>query len=154
MIRLATVTDIPALMALLEQVRQVHYEVRPDLFQAQGTKFSPDQLEKLLADTQKPVFVYEVEGQILGHLFCIIEDKAGSDVLTPIKTLFIDDLCVDEKGRGQGIGQAFYAFARDYAKQQGCHNVTLHAFNDNVQALKFYEKLGMKPMYTQMEEIL
>ena len=70
------------------------------------------------------------------------------------KSLFIDDLCVEKGARGQKIGEKLYQFALDYAKEQGCYNVILHVWNDNAGALRFYERLGMRPRYTEMETIL
>ena len=85
----------------------------------------------------------------------IIQDIAENDGPKKApKTLFIDDLCVDKEARGQKIGEQLYQFALDYAKELGCYNLTLHVWNDNAGALRFYERLGMKPRYTEMETIL
>ena len=110
----------------------------------------------MINDLNRAIFVYEDEnGCILGHLFMVIQDISEND--GPQKThksLFIDDLCVDKEARGQKIGEKLYQFALDYAKEQGCYNVTLHVWNDNAGALRFYERLGMRPRYTEMETIL
>lgn len=154
MIRKAEVADIPRLQELLGQILQVHHAARPDIFKAKGSKFTDQELADLLVDETKPVFVYENEvGQVVGHLFTIIETKEIA-VLEPIKTLFIDDLCVDETARGQKIGEQLYDFALSYAKEIGCYNVTLHVWNDNDGALRFYQKRGMQAQVTTMEAIL
>lgn len=150
MIRRATVADIPALQQLLGQILRVHHEARPDLFKAEGSKFTDAELEVLIKTNDRPIFVYEDDGQILGHLF-LEKKRSNGSVEAPVKTMFIDDLCVDEAGRGKGIGQAMYDFALEYAKQEGCYHLTLNVWNDNQSALAFYEKQGMKPLYTQME---
>ena len=156
MIRLAKKEDIPRLQELLEQILIVHHQARPDIFKAEGSKFTDKELEAVIGDTNKPVFVYEDEnGMILGHLFLIIKEVSENDgPQKPVKTLFIDDLCVDEKARGQKLGEILYQFALNYAKQLGCYNLTLHVWDDNKGALRFYERLGMKPRYTEMETIL
>ncbi len=150
MIRKATKADIPALNNLLQQILQVHHEVRPDLFSHRGQKFLDSELTDLLQDPAKPVFVYEEDGQVLGHLFCEIS-TAKSNVLEPVKTLFIDDLCVDAAARGKKIGEQLYQFAVGYAKEIGCHNLTLDVWNDNTGAARFYDRLGLKPQKTRME---
>lgn len=154
MIRRATVSDIPVLQNLLGQILRVHHEARPDLFKAEGGKFTDDELATIIASDQTPVFVYENEaGAVIGHLFLqVIEVKSA--VLNPIKTLFIDDLCVDEAARGQRIGQDLYSFAVAYAKELGCYNLTLNVWNDNVGALRFYQNQGMTAQETKMEVIL
>lgn len=156
MIRLAKIEDIPRLQELLEQILIVHHRVRPDIFKSKGSKFTNAELEAVINDSTKPIFVYEDEnGCILGHLFMVNQDISEND--GPQKThksLFIDDLCVEKGARGQKIGEKLYQFALDYAKEQGCYNVILHVWNDNAGALRFYERLGMRPRYTEMETIL
>ena len=70
------------------------------------------------------------------------------------KTLFIDDLCVDETCRGKHVGQALYNFALQYAKEQGCYNITLNVWEGNDGARAFYERMGMRVQETRMEKIL
>lgn len=154
MIRRAVVTDLPRLQLLLEQILRVHHEVRPDIFKPSGRKFSDAELEQLIHSENTPVFVFEDDkGEIVGHLFVKIIEKDAA-VLNPIKTLFIDDLCVDSSARGQGVGQKLYQFALDYARQIGCYNVTLNVWNANQGALRFYENQGMTAQATTMEKIL
>ncbi|HEM3577151.1 TPA: GNAT family N-acetyltransferase [Streptococcus suis] len=152
-IRKARQSDIPVLNELLQDILQVHHQARPDIFRSSGQKFSEDELRELLDNPAKPVFVYEVDGQVVGHLFCELS-TAKSDVLEPVKTLFIDDLCVASSARGQKIGEQLYDFALSYAKEQGCHNLTLDVWADNAGAVRFYERLGMKPQKFRMEQII
>ncbi|MGT2753441.1 GNAT family N-acetyltransferase [Streptococcus ovis] len=149
-IRPAREADIPALQELLKEILLVHHEARPDLFQAQGQKFSEEDLKEVLEKPDCPVFVYEEDGQVLGHLFCEIRVPDDS-VRKPVKALFIEDLCVVQTARGKGIGQQLYQFALNYAREIGCYHLTLNVWNDNQGALQFYEKMGMTAQQTQME---
>ncbi|MCK3882010.1 GNAT family N-acetyltransferase [Streptococcus suis] len=153
MIRLANQADVPVLIDLLQEILQVHYQARPDIFRSEGQKFSEEDLKVLLDNPAKPIFVYEVDGQVVGHLFCEITTATG-DVLEPVKTLFIDDLCVSSSVRGQKIGEQLYKFALSYAKEQGCHNLTLDVWADNSGAIRFYERLGLKPQKFRMEQLI
>lgn len=74
--------------------------------------------------------------------------------MTDIKTLYIDDLCVDERARGGHIGTHLYEYVLDFARQQGYYNVTLNVWADNVNARKFYEKIGLRVQKIGMEKIL
>ncbi|HEM3701920.1 TPA: GNAT family N-acetyltransferase [Streptococcus suis] len=152
-IRKANQSDIPVLINLLQDILQVHHQARPDIFRSSGQKFSKEDLKALLDNPDKPIFVYEVDGQVVGHLFCELKTATG-DVLEPVKTLFIDDLCVASSARGQKIGEQLYDFALSYAKEQGCHNLTLNVWADNAGAVRFYERLGMKPQMFRMEQII
>ena len=154
-IRLAQPNDIPALLGLLEQILSVHHQSRPDIFKGSGGKYSKEELKQLMAQEQTPIFVYEnADGQILGHLFVTIKEVSDNPVLHPIKSLFIEDLCVDQATRGQKIGDQLYQFAVNYAKEIGCYNLTLNVWNDNEGALRFYQRQGMKPQETIMETII
>ena len=152
-IRKANQSDIPVLINLLQDILQVHHQARPDIFRSSGQKFSEEDLKALLDNPAKPIFVYEVDGQVVGHLFCELRTATG-DVLQPVKTLFIDDLCVASAARGQKIGEQLYEFALSYAKEQGCHNLTLDVWADNAGAVRFYDRLGMKAQKFRMEQLI
>ena len=150
MIRKATEEDIPRLMELLHQVNMVHYELRPDLFKPQTTKYDEAELKQLLADESTPVFVYE-QMSVLGYAFVRIEQVQDDRLLQDRRTLYIDDLCVDIAARGQHVGSQLFDFVRRWAEQQGCQSITLNVWAGNESAFKFYQKAGMKIRKTCME---
>ena len=155
MIRKAEERDILAIMQLLVQVNMVHHLGRPDLFKGPATKYTPDELKSILADDHTPVFVYADDGgRVLAHCFCVFKQEKNSHLMTDVKTLYIDDLCVDETARGQGVGRALYAYVEDFARQSGCYNLTLNVWTLNPAALRFYESCGLKPQKIGMETIL
>ena len=153
-VRPATPADIPALMALLIQVNLVHHNGRPDLFKGPTTKYTEAELAALLADPATPVFVgVDDAGRVLGHGFCVLQHSGGR-LMEEHDTLYIDDICVDEAARGLGVGRALYDHILGFARAAGCYNVTLNVWTCNPGAMKFYEKLGMKPYKVGMETIL
>ena len=153
-IRFAKNADIPAFIRLLKQVGRVHYEGRPDIFRADAQKYDETALEALLQDQNRPIWVAEDAGQVLGYAFCIIQDTLGDPVLQDVKTVYIDDLCVEETCRCGGVGKALYNAVLDYAREIGAYNVTLNVWAKNENALKFYEKMGLMPQKYGMEIIL
>lgn len=153
MIRKANKNDIGSIIELLHQVNMVHHEIRPDLFKSYTTKYNEQELEALLDNDSNPIFVYD-DGEVLGHAFCQITDVKSHKLLQDAKTLYIDDICVDEKARGKHVGKALYEFVRDYAKSIGCYNMTLNVWEGNDPALSFYKNMGMKVQKTGMEEII
>ena len=150
-IRLAELRDIPGMIRLLNQVGGVHHEIRPDIFRAGCQKYSPAQLEELLRDETKPIFIYDEEGFVAGYCFCQHREYRDSTTMTDRKELYIDDLCVDENRRGRGIAKALYAHVCDYAKSRGCSYITLNVWCGNEGAMKFYEKAGLTPRNITME---
>ncbi len=154
-IRRAIEKDIPGLNRLLGQVLKVHHDGRPDLFKDNTKKYTDEELLTILADDSKPVFVgVDDEEQVMGYAFCVFQQHLSDNILTDIRTLYIDDLCVDETLRGQHIGRQLYEYVLDFARQQGCYNVTLNVWACNESARKFYEKCGLMPQKYGMETIL
>ena len=153
MIRRAEIKDIPGIIELLHQVNMVHHVLRPDLFKPYTTKYNEQELEALIGDDSKPIFVFE-DGGVLGHAFCMITEVKGDKLLQDIKTLYIDDICVDENARGQHVGKALYEYVRDYAASIGCNNITLNVWDGNDAALSFYKNMGMKVQKITMEVVL
>lgn len=153
-IRLANTSDIPGIIALLRQVGQVHHDIRPDLFREGAQKYSPSDLEDLLKDAARPIFVGVEDGRLLGYCFCILEQVKDNPVLRDVKSLYIDDLCVDESIRGKHVGTGLYDHVCGYARSIGCSSVTLNVWCGNDSAMHFYESRGMKPRKIYMETAL
>lgn len=154
MIRLAKEKDIPKIEDLLAQVCLVHHNGRPDIFKI-GTKYSAEELKELLKDEKRPILVFVDENDnVMGYCFCIFQQHQNNSVLTDIKTLYIDDLCVDENQRGKHIGKELYEAAIKLAKDSGCYNLTLNVWSCNPSAMRFYEAQGLVPQKIGMELVL
>lgn len=154
-IRRANNTDMNGINKLLHQVLMVHHNGRPDLFKSNAKKYTDEELMAIIADDGKPVFVgVDEAGEVLGYAFCVFQRHINNNILTDIKTLYIDDLCVDEEKRGMHIGKQLYEHVVNFAKEQGCYNVTLNVWSCNKSAMKFYEKCGLLPQKIGMELIL
>jgi Acetyltransferases len=153
MLRKARKEDIHRIIELLHQVNMVHHVIRPDLFKPHTTKYNEQELESLLKDDCKPIFVFD-DGVVLGYAFCQVTEVMNNQLLEDIKTLYIDDICVDEYSRGKHVGKALYEYVRDYAKSIGCNNITLNVWEGNEPALRFYRSMGMQVQKTTMEIIL
>ncbi len=153
-IRLARAEDIPRIMALLIQVCNVHALARPDLFQKDRTKYKEEELEALLQDANRPIFAAVHEGVLVGYCFCMHQQYDGKGVMSDVKTLYIDDLCVDEAYRGMHVGKALYEYVKAYAREQGYFNLTLNVWEGNDGAKAFYEHLGFRVQKYGMEELL
>lgn len=150
-VRKADKSDISRIIELLHQVDMVHHHLRPDLFKPHTTKYDERELEALLDNENKPIFVCVDDGLVLGHAFCMVTESKGDKLLQDIKTLYIDDICVDERFRGRHVGKALYEHVRDYALSIGCNNITLNVWEGNLPAESFYKNMGMKVQKTTME---
>ena len=155
MIRKAEERDIPRIMELLGQVLQIHADIRPDIFIPSTTKYTVDELKELLKNKEKPIYIAANEADIcVGYAFCQLQEQPFSNNMVQFKSLFIDDLCVDQQARGQHIGESLFEYVKNEAKRMNCYEVTLNVWAGNTSAEKFYEKMGMKTKERQMEYIL
>lgn len=153
-IRRAEAKDLDGINSLLYQVLSVHHEGRPDIFYPGVKKYTDPEVLRIIENDETPVFV-AVEGEkVLGYSFCIFQEVKTSPILKPVKSLYLDDLCVDKDYRGQNIGRALFRHTKQFAKEQGCYNLTLNVWAFNEKAISFYEKEGLRPQKTIMEEIL
>ena len=153
MIRKAEKRDVGRIIELLHQVNMVHHVIRPDLFKPYTTKYDEQALEELLSDGNKPIFVFD-DGVVQGYAFCQVTEVKDDQLLQDIKTLYIDDICVDETARGKHVGKALYDYVHDYALSIGCYNITLNVWEGNEPAICFYRNMGMQVQKTTMETIL
>ena len=153
MIRKAHEKDVNIISKLLFQVHDIHAKARNDIFQIGKRKYNDEDVLNIIKCENTPIFVYE-ENQVLGYVFCVIKEVKDNSSLTNRKELYIDDLCVDENHRGKNIGTKLYKFVKEYAKQINVDAITLNVWCFNESALRFYEKLGLKPLKVIMEEKL
>ena len=154
-VRRAENKDIEKILDLLIQVDMVHHNGRPDIFKGPVTKYDAEQLEDIIKDDNRPVFVcVDDDDKVLGHAFCMHQQIQDHKLLTDIKTLYIDDICVDEAARSKGVGRMLYESVKEYAIEKRFYNITLNVWQCNPTAIKFYESMGLKPQRIGMEVIL
>ena len=154
-IRRAAISDIDGINKLLYKVLNVHHECRPDLFKPNAKKYTDGELKRIIIDYNRPIFVAVGQnGEVSGYAFCVFQRHNDSGILQDKTTLYIDDLCVDEAVRGQHVGTNLLEHVYAFAKAEKCYNVTLHVWNGNDGALKFYQKSGLTPQKITLEKIL
>lgn len=154
-IRNAKEKDADRILELLVQVNNVHSDNRPDLFLRDKTKYTKDELLAIINDDSKPIFVgVDDNDRVLGYAFCVFQSHIEDNNFPDIVTLYIDDICVDEKERGKHVASQIYDYVKNYAKEQGCYNVTLNVWDKNDAAIAFYNKCGFKLQKYGMEVIL
>ena len=154
-IRRAEIKDINRILELLSQVLELHAAIRPDYFIPGTTKYSHEELSMMLGEEDRRIFVAADDNDtVLGYAFCEIKEQPDRENMVKFRSVYIDDLCVDEKVRGMHIGQALFEHVRNEAKALGCYTVTLNVWEGNDSARAFYDRMGFKPLSTKMEVIL
>lgn len=153
MIQKANIKHLDDILKLLAQVHKVHSDIRPDIFKAGEKKYNKYELQAIINDDSRPIFVALADDRVVGYAFlAIIEEDDHSHVKH--KTLYIDDLCVDAKYRNKHIGQSLFAYIKEYAKNNNFYHITLNVYEGNDAARLFYEHQGMHVLKTTMELIV
>lgn len=151
MIRRAEARDASRINELLYQVQAVHAELYPEIFRVGEKKYTDSALVEIIRCDRTPIFVCEEDGLVKGYAFCVLKITENDAQRVDRKEVYIDDLCVDEAERRQGVGRKLFDHVKTFAKEQGFDAVTLNVWNRNVSAYAFYESLGMTPQKTTME---
>ncbi len=150
-IRRAVPTDSDGILALLSQVEAIHQKGRPDLFRVNGTKYTAAELCEIMADSERPIFVAVDGERVLGYIFGIITETKDSTMLFDMKTIHLDDVCIDESCRGEGVGGALMEHVTTWAKSIGCNRMDLDVWEFNDGARRFYERFGFVTQKLRMD---
>ena len=148
---------MPLVTRLLTELLDLHRSGRPDLFAESSVskgKYTPEEYAELLCDPNAVIFIAEDGGEAAGYLICKTVTKRDSPILKDIRTLYLDDLCVDPSHRKRGLGRALMTAAEEYARAAGFHNITLNVWEFNESARSFYESLGYGVQRREMEKVL
>jgi len=141
-IRPAVPADYPAVGRLLLQISQLHARLRPDIFRPASRKYDEAQYAGLLADPDSPILVAENgAGEVVGYAMCQVRESKGHAVTHDRRWLHLDDLCVDEACRGQGVGRLLMEGVKGLARERGLTQIELNVWECNGDALRFYERL-------------
>jgi GNAT superfamily N-acetyltransferase len=60
--------------------------------------------------------------------------------------MYLEDLFVEERWRGQGLGRQLFAYVAGLAVARGCRRMEWSVLNWNEPAIGFYRGLGARPM--------
>ncbi|MFA5561653.1 MAG: GNAT family N-acetyltransferase [Eubacteriales bacterium] len=153
-IRDAVAADAPRLLRMLAKIAELHRQGRPDLFREGSRKYDREELLSILSAPDKRIFVADEGGEATGYLFCMLRTVSGHPLLHDERTLYIDDLFVEEAYRGQQMARALMDSAGAFARANGCRRMELNVWAMPGSALPFYEKYGMREMRRTMEMIL
>lgn len=153
-IRRAQIKDAQRIAELLKAIALLHHDGRPDIYE-DSAKYDIESVKEMIDDKTKYIFTAVDENDfVMGYIICFVIERRFQSANGLNNTMYIDDLCVDENYRHQGIGEKLVAAAKDNAKAQGCYNLELNVWSFNKNAVKFYENCGMYEQRRRMEIIL
>jgi len=139
MLQLARPEDREAVNALAQQVHALHVAWRPDIYELVPEMYSEQRFREAIQNRQ--LYVAKVNGIAAGYVLLKIRDYDWTGVVRR-KVMVIDEFCVEELCRGQGIGSEMMEDVRALAKAFRCTDLQLGVYPQNDDAVGFYQKCG------------
>ncbi len=140
-VEIPKIEDLEKVNKLAKQVHEIHVAWRPDLYLHVEDVLQKEYFENLIQNEE--ILVAKLENEIVGYVTISMQEK-NHHGLKFKKYLKIDAICVDEKWREKGIGNALLNFVKDFGKKNGCTDLSLTVNQENEKAIKVYEDFGMK----------
>lgn len=139
MLELARPGDLEAVNTLAKQVHDLHVQWRPDLFESVEELYSEERFHNALQ--QRQLYVARLDNAVVGYGLVLIEtiDRPG---MRKRKVMTVDEFCVHESCRGNGIGKAMMEDIHALAKAFRCSDLQLKVYPQNDEAVGFYQKCG------------
>ena len=131
-IRLAELADLPRVLQLC---RVLDTAGEPGLHEAEAV------FRKLVAREGHCIYVAETDGEIVGTFAVIFLGglaHAGRD------SCVVEDVVVEPRRQGSGIGREMMQFAMRACSERGCYKLVLSSHLQRERAHRFYEGLGFR----------
>ena len=153
-IRLATLEDVSGIMPIFAQIVDYHASIDSEVYtDADMSAFEQSVQDQLTKDNWK-IFVAETNKKIVGFLTLQMRFNRRQWGNVADTDGRIDCLAVDENYRHMGIGTKLMAEVENYLKSQGIFEMRLTVSIHNPNAIKCYEKMGMKNyIYSMRKEL-
>ena len=150
-LRFAVEADLERVNALRRQVNDLHVAGKPEVFKPGFPPELRDFIHVIFAAPDQWILVAEEDGEILGFAVLHRIVRPETPFMHVRDFLDIDEFCVDEGHRRQGVATAMIDFIRGWAKEQGFTRLELNMWEFNREALAFYEAAGFTTYRRYME---
>jgi len=150
-IREAMDNDIDALVELNSQVQGIHVSLFPTFFHDTDATALAARFGGQLADPSINVYVANTNGDVVGYLVLLDVTRNPNLYSRARAFTYIDQICVAQGSRGQGVGRALIARAADRARELGRDRLELDVWSDNQRARSAFEALGFRTYTEKMK---
>ncbi|MBO7403703.1 MAG: GNAT family N-acetyltransferase [Clostridia bacterium] len=147
-----TEEDFAGILPLQHEIQKFHEAGRPDLFRTGAVSYPEKIFRETVNDPAWRCAVCEADGEIAGFLFAWVRRLRDHRNMRDADILLLDDICVGERFRRQGVGHALFDYAQAAAEEAGCDRIELSVWSFNEDAAAFYRAMGLVPMTVKMEK--
>jgi Acetyltransferases len=150
-IRIWKKEDYEDIAKLFCQVHNLHQSGRPDFYEVSDRPLKQEDFDELLQNEKIITLAAESEGAIIGFSIVELREPSRNPLMRSRQVAWMEDLCVDEKYRRQGIGKLLFDAVNEEIKSRGITSLELMVWNFNKSAVEFYRGLGMTERSLIME---
>ena len=146
--RFASEADFEAVNHLARQVHELHVQWHPDLFRSVQYPITREEFSTLLQEQR--LLLAQRDGAVIAYAVFAVQ-RFDMPKLMPQKSLKLEEICVDEAYRRQGVAKALLYELMRLGKSAGCSDLRLTCDPHNTAGIAFYESLGLKPKVIQYQ---
>lgn len=150
-IREAVAADIPAIVSLNDEVHGIHVRLFPEVFKPIEPAALAEWFGSWLDDEKKLILVAEDTSGLVACLSLRREERPANLFAYSRNCATIDQVCVTERRRGQGIFQALLDEALVIAREWGMRRLELSVWSDNTAAKTAFSRCGFETYYERMK---
>ena len=150
-VRLARENELERVNELRMQVNALHVAGKPEVFKPGFPEELRNYIYAIHKDPEQFIAVAEKDGTICGFAVLHHINRPENPFMKERDFLDIDEFCVDEAFRRQGVASEMIDFIREFAKEKGFHRIELNMWEFNQDALAFYEAAGFQTFRRYME---
>ena len=133
--------DFNEINVITNEIHEQHVAYRPDIFKSVATPILQDYYNEMIDNNE--IYISKEENIITGYIIVKIIEKNNNGFFSR-KILLIDNLATKQGHQGKGIGTQLMNYAIELARKEKCTDIELTVSPENTNAIKFYEKFGMK----------
>ncbi len=149
MLQLATLADREGVLRLKRQVHSLHISWRPDIYWDDPDLYPEAHYQEDIQSRQ--LYVAKLGGALVGYVRLMIRRQDGPGSV-PQKVLLLEEICVEEALRGQGIGTEMVGDVQALARAFGCDGMRIGVYPQNDGAVAFYQKCGFQIRSISMDK--
>jgi ribosomal protein S18 acetylase RimI-like enzyme len=142
-IRLATLEDYPGFFSVAQETHEYHVALLPNVFRSVELAVPHDYFAQMVTGKESCILLAERAGAIVGYATLQLH-HATRDNMVPHTVAEVGNFGVSATHRRTGVGRLLLAACRERAKAMGARDLNLSCWEENQEAMRFYEDMGMR----------
>ena len=150
-IRTAGKADIEEIVALNDEVHDIHVRLFPDVFKPTEAATLTEWFASWIDDNDTIILVAEDASGLVAYLTLRKEERPAHLFAHSRRCAYIDQVCVTERYRGKGLFRALLGKAEDIARDWGMSRLELDVWSENEQAKTAFIRCGFQTYNEKMK---